>query len=327
MLRRFRSLIDLSLASVALALLPAHASGQSLVGNWLVTVEGIRDNESRTLEILSDPASPASATLTAKYGLTSKAKTSVDARLVQSRPPRQLVVVTQALTTITVDELPDGTFAGAFVTKAGNSYPARLVRVTDAQLASIVERPRFSVGDKWRYRFENRKYAKPGCSYELLIERITSKNVYSRINFPNDCDVSITTAYPVAPNTVQKFDLNLNHFHYSPEPYRALDFPLYLGKSWTQKWKWQLNGWTYDDDVSASVDAIETVTTQAGTFEALRIRLVRTYRGSKTGYLTQSGKLEDTFWYSPRIKNFVRRTYVDYGWADITRELTAFSLQ
>lgn len=189
------------------------------------------------------------------------------------------------------------------------------------------ERPIYVPGDTWQYAFANNRYAKPGCLYSLKVERVTKSNVFSRVSFPNGCEVSITTAYPVASESLQRFDLSFNHFHYSADPYRAFDFPLHVGKKWNQKWEWKLNGWTYNDDVSAVVEGFEKVTTRAGSFDAFRIRLVRDYRGTRIGYVTQVGALEDTFWYAPAVKNFVKRRYLDRGWADITRELTSYEVR
>jgi hypothetical protein len=190
-----------------------------------------------------------------------------------------------------------------------------------------VERPAFAPGDTWQYDFANKRYAKPGCHYTLTVERIVSNAVFARVMYPDGCDVSITTAYPVSPNSLQRFDLNFNHYHFSKETYPAFEFPLYVGKKWSRPWEWKLNGWLYSDQVSAEVEAIEKVNTPAGTFDAYRIRLVREYRGTRVGYQTQSGSLEDTFWYAPEVKNFVRRTYLDGGWANITRELVSFKVQ
>lgn len=137
MTKQVRTLFAMLLVSVTPTWALAQAGTQSMAGAWLVTVQGIPDNETRTLIISSEEGTVQQAELAAKYGLTSKAKTPVEARLIQGRTPRQLVVVTQAATTITVDEQSDGTFAGTFVTKSGRSYPAKVVRVTDAQLAEL----------------------------------------------------------------------------------------------------------------------------------------------------------------------------------------------
>jgi len=135
--RPIRTLLVAVLSALSLnwAIAQVNAS-QSLVGTWLLTVQGVPDNETRTLIISSDAGTSASADLAAKYGLTSKSKTPVEAKLVQDRTPRQLLVLTQAATAITLDEQADGSFAGTFVTKSGKSYPAKLLRAADTQLGA-----------------------------------------------------------------------------------------------------------------------------------------------------------------------------------------------
>lgn len=202
------------------------------------------------------------------------------------------------------------------------------LNVTSALSEPVVaERPTFTPGDVWRYDFRNKRYAKPGCKYEVVVEQVTDTNVLARVNYPDGCEVSVTTVLPVAPGSLQKFDLGMNHYFFSEEPYRAFDFPLFLGKSWTQKWVFKANGWTYNDEVVGKVEAFEKVTTPAGTFDTFRIHLTRIYLGTNTGRPTQSGILKDTFWYSPQVKNFVKRSYIDPGWSNITRELVDFSVQ
>ena len=113
----------------------------SLVGHWLVTVDHIPDGETRTLIIASD-GQTATGEVVARYGLTSKSQTPVDARLTPNRSPRQLVVRTQAGTNVTTEETSDGKFVGTFVTKGGKSYPVQIVRVTEAQLSELRAAPR-----------------------------------------------------------------------------------------------------------------------------------------------------------------------------------------
>ena len=113
------------------------ANAQSVAGTWLVTVQGIPDNETRTLIISSETPAPTTGDLAARYGLTSKTQTPVEARLTPSRSPRQLVVVTQAAARLTADETQDGTFTGSFVTKNGASYAVTVERVTPERLAEL----------------------------------------------------------------------------------------------------------------------------------------------------------------------------------------------
>lgn len=308
---------------------------------WLVTVRG--EEKTRTLVIGDVVTKPGASSLEAAYGWTGGNMIPVKAEISQTASPRRLVLITPSNTAIVADERADGSFHGTFALKDGRVKGVVLtranstLRVAAAKPSAAAEsvplgvshradRPTYFVGDQWQFEFTNTRYAKPGCRYQLSVERITSSNVFARVSFPDGCDVSITTAYPIGQGTLQKFDLSLNHYHYSPDPYPAFDFPLYVGKTWTRKWQWKLNRWTYDDTVTATVEARETITTPAGTFDTYRIRLVRAYHGTKTAYSPETGTLTDTFWYSPQAKQFVKRIYDAGKWAYITRELVSYSV-
>jgi hypothetical protein len=187
-------------------------------------------------------------------------------------------------------------------------------------------RPILTPGDHWEYEFRDRRFGKPSCNYTLTVEKVSELDYTSRIRYPDGCEIGITTAYPVRSNSLHRFDLDLNHYHRSPDPYRLLQFPLAVGKSWRQKWSWSVNGWTYNDDLEATVEAVETITTKAGTFDTFRIHLVRAYQGTKVGNFTQNGVLHDTAWYAPAAKAIVRRRSVDPRWSDISRELVSYQL-
>lgn len=197
---------------------------------------------------------------------------------------------------------------------------------TAAQV-TVAERPSYRVGDTWRYDFTNRRYAKPGCQYDLLVERVTNVGVFARVDYPAGCEVSIVTAYPITPGSTQRFDLDLNPYFYSADAYRLLEFPLSVGKTWSQVWKRNQNGWKYEYEIDAKVEAQERIEVPAGQFETFKIRLRVTYLGEKSGSMTQSGRLEDTLWYAPAAKNFAKRTFIDPGWTNIHRELVSFKIE
>lgn len=312
--------------------------GRPVAGTWLVTVDGIPDGETRTLIIGSEPGLNAAAELAARYGLTSNAQTPVQAKLLQDRMPRQLVVTTQAATVITVDEQPDGSFSGTFLTKNDRRFPVRISRITDAHLADAqahaatppapvqdsLQLPSYRVGDSWEYDFSNRRYAKPGCRYRLTVEQMTKEHILARVEYPDGCEVSIVTAYQVPAGSVQRFDRSLNPFYYSTDAYQLTQLPLAVGKTWSQLWRRNQNGWDYEYQIEASVDARERISVPAGVFDTYRIHLNVSYRGTKIAYITQSGRYEDTLWYASEVNNFVRRVFHDPGWAEIHRELVSY---
>jgi hypothetical protein len=309
-----------------------------LVGSWLATVEG--DPSTRTLVITAEAPTDSGALLNARYGVTGKGITPIEANMSRVANRRQMNLVTQAATNITVTEQADGTFAGTFSQKNGIVKNVVFTRVSEAELVQSLSTsksqsttvgpnlggPKIVVGDTWQYQFKNEKYAKPGCVYSLTVEEIKNANVYARVNYPEGCEVSITTSYPVPSNSLQKYDLDFNHFHFSSSPYKAFAFPLEVGKKWVQEFQWKLNGWTYNDEINGTIEKMEEVTTPAGTFYAFKIVLKRKYQGTKPGNYTQAGVLDDTWWYAPEVKNFVRREYKDSGWAHIVRELVKYDV-
>lgn len=339
-LRIFGLLFAVFLAAMEPAASQTQANSLAAT-SWLATVDG----EAKTRTIVIATASPKNdglLELQATYGFTGGNMYPVQAQISQSASPRQLTLITPADTKVVATERPDGSFQGTFTLKDGRVKGIVIARFADdlrvatrspnieqpvpTGVSRWASRPQIFVGDTWQFEFANKRFAKPGCQYRLSVERVTGSSAYARATFPDGCEVSITTAYPIGQGTLQKFDLGLNHYHHSTDPYLTFDFPLYVGKTWSQKWQWKLNGWAYNNAVTASVEAFEKVTTPAGTFDTYRVRLVHSYTGVKTGRWTQAGTLEDTFWYSPQVKYFVKRTYVDPGWSHITRELVSYSV-
>jgi hypothetical protein len=193
-----------------------------------------------------------------------------------------------------------------------------------------VSRPTITVGYRWEYSYRDTRFAVGGCAYTLSVTRVTATRIFARIDKPEGCDASITGTMAVAPGSTQTFDSDFNHFYHSKSATRIFDFPLYVGKKWSQQYEYGTRTWRYTADLSATVDALEEVTVPAGAFESYRITVRREYRGEATGRHTQSGNTVDTFWYSPVVKNFVKRTYRDYGAgvssSPIERELISYSI-
>ena len=193
------------------------------------------------------------------------------------------------------------------------------------------ERPAVTVGDSWEYAYRDTRFIHPGCKYSLTVEKVSGSRISARVDRPDGCDVGITGTMPVASGSVQTYDLDFNHFYYSKSAYRALDFPLEVGKTWVQTYEYKIGLWNYSADLTAEVVAVESVTVPAGTFEAFKVIVRRTYEGKAPNRWTQSGRTTDTVWYAPVIKNVVKRSYSDVGPggspSPIQRELTSFILK
>jgi len=106
-----------------------------MLGNWLVTVEG--EPETRTLVVSTETARDDGTALGARYGLTSRNQTPVEASVLRQGDRRRLVLTTQAASRISADEQADGSFAGTFTSKSGKAANVTIARVDDARLARL----------------------------------------------------------------------------------------------------------------------------------------------------------------------------------------------
>lgn len=104
---------------------------------------------------------------------------------------------------------------------------------------------------------------------------------------------------------------------------KELVFPLSVGQSWEQDYSGfsadNSNAWT--SHTAWSVEAYESVTVAAGTFDAYRIEIFEEWVVE-----AYSGTLEATAWWSPAVKMFVKHEHGDPGDPYWSYELTAFEL-
>jgi hypothetical protein len=114
--------------------------GNSLIGTWLITVEG--ESATRTLVIAAEATNSSGTLLSAKYGISGKGQSTIEANVTSAGDRRQINLVTQLAAIITATDQPDGTFSGTFTFKSGVVKPMTMVRVTDAeQLAKLQPQP------------------------------------------------------------------------------------------------------------------------------------------------------------------------------------------
>lgn len=95
--------------------------------------------------------------------------------------------------------------------------------------------------------------------------------------------------------------------------YPNFSFPLWAGKTWKGKVAFESTdqpGKEVEAELEARVVGFESVTVPAGTFLALKIELGGPYR-AKNMEGSWTGRIEDTLWYSPQVRNAVRYEYKD----------------
>lgn len=102
----------------------------SLIGSWLVTVAG--DVQTRTLIVSEEAPTATGALLGVKYGMTHLGQGPISAKMLRVGDQRQLVLVTQASSTIAATEQPDGKFKGTFTYRNGGIKEVTIVRISEA---------------------------------------------------------------------------------------------------------------------------------------------------------------------------------------------------
>lgn len=179
-------------------------------------------------------------------------------------------------------------------------------------MASLVatptfSRPRYCVGDTWTYS--------PGWRHRVV-----------------GVDEDTVTMVGVGPCGTCRYhyDRNLNlqkveradgtmhapdsmAFWQGPE-FRYWDFPLEVKKSWNFSTKARgADGSLVFVEVALTVDALEDVRTQAGTFTAFRVR--RDWKVSAPGYMQYAYTFRENVWFAPAVKWIVKSTSTDvrYG--------------
>jgi YHS domain-containing protein len=109
----------------------------SLVGSWLVTVEG--DAATRTLIVTEEAPTSDGALLQAQYGMTTQGQSPISARMLRVSDQRQLVLVTQAGTRIAATETSDGTFKGTFTLKNGGVKEVAIARISEEMRRQLAQ--------------------------------------------------------------------------------------------------------------------------------------------------------------------------------------------
>lgn len=109
----------------------------SLVGSWLVTVEG--DAATRTLIVTEEAPTSDGALLQAQYGMMAQGQSPISARMLRVSDQRQLVLVTQAGTRITATETSDGTFKGTFTLKNGGVKEVAIARISEEMRQQLAQ--------------------------------------------------------------------------------------------------------------------------------------------------------------------------------------------
>lgn len=125
----------LAISSVETAVAQSTGPSESVVGTWVVLIE--REAETRTLVI--DNAAPIEGglLLAAKYNLSSRKPSPIEAKVLVADGQRRLAFTTQASSIVSAIEQSDGSFAGTFTPKNGGQR-AITIRRADSNFTAAL---------------------------------------------------------------------------------------------------------------------------------------------------------------------------------------------
>lgn len=173
------------------------------------------------------------------------------------------------------------------------SASAPLAPLTEAQA------PTFSVGERWEFAFENALEPRKNERYSQTVLRVDGGQAALAVNDR----AAASTLLDANGNLVKTASGS-----YEPSDGK-LQFPLSVGKRWSDSYVYRSGTWTSQVDRTAKVVGVERIHTQAGDFDAFRIEQSTSWSGASGngGY----GGTRETEWYAPAVGRIVRMDYED----------------
>lgn len=192
-----------------------------------------------------------------------------------------------------------------------------IIALATASAQKLDAAPQMYVGDKWTYRYHNTGDRREPFTFTNEVKRINGSDAW-------------LYGESVEPNTqTPKFWWRYDHkrgdfmerFVHDESASNGLgkritnrqgsedlfQFPLEPGKKYNAKQFW--NNGEGHTDWKVEVEAFEKIKTEAGEFDAYRIRATGWWRRTVNG--SSSGRAEATVWVAPVVKRYVRWEYMD----------------
>jgi len=198
--------------------------------------------------------------------------------------------------------------------------------MTESSDISADEVPTWVEGDNWSYR-SNESYRVQNYTAEMVSEREhidIDETIFDcyMINYTID-DFVETHFYTIDGLSLVAEMSDEGTFAYNPT-LKRFEFPLDVGTTWdsaTIIWREPEDGGTWEKqqewELEFKVEEITTVEVPAGTFDTYVINITQ-YEGM--------GEFVEYYYYSPEVKNMVKREEYLYGNLQLTEELTDYEL-
>lgn len=109
-----------------------------LVSLWLVTVEGVNRTRTMTIKEISQKSDGIFA-LNATFGLSDGKQTTIEAEINQTTQGHRLELTTSTGAKIIATQTPNGTFAGTFTPKGGETKGVTITKISENELQSMLD--------------------------------------------------------------------------------------------------------------------------------------------------------------------------------------------
>lgn len=180
-------------------------------------------------------------------------------------------------------------------------------------LPNSVEKPDFKLGDYWVY---NKLDGGNGNLIDVISEEIIKidDNGY-RLTATEGFGTFTTTVFRNSNFNKTREEGDKKYLYLTKPYYPHFAFPLNKGKSWKQRVELT---WSTASDVKIVFDGLESkvlgwelITVPAGTFWTLKIESTGWNNGTSAEYPQWSGKVTETRWFAPYLRNVIRSEYLE----------------
>jgi uncharacterized caspase-like protein len=160
-----------------------------------------------------------------------------------------------------------------------------------------VARPEIAVGDRWRFQVTD-LYSRSMQDVVIEVQSVTENRIYTQ------------GAQGTQGASIQVWDRHWNllrdgNIEYS-SPYPALQFPLTVGKKWSNEIKYEHMGGDWRQQSTANIVGWEKLKVPAGIFDVLKIEIRGHWRHEHVRFNT-SGTVSEVLYYAPQTGNFIKR--------------------
>ncbi|VBU66030.1 TapB family protein [Burkholderia pseudomallei] len=180
----------------------------------------------------------------------------------------------------------------AAVAQTGASLPAPVAQPAPP---ARVDAPAFAVGETWTFAYANALEPSKNATYTQTVSSVAADGSPTLNGGALALDAS-GNLVKTATGSYQPSD-------------GKLQFPLFVGKSWSASYVYRTGSWAASGDRQAKVVGVERVETPAGAFDAFKVEQVVSWSGI-AGNRGQ-GITRETDWYAPAVGRIARMDFVD----------------